>query len=341
MVMCRTPECAKAPVPTCSGRIWERLSRSRRTEGVNTWSTRVSLEVHSMRSSADRSTCCSWPATTKTTFAEPYADGRVFGTDKLTGHREGAIMNSWPATPSDGVPEEIDGVNVLQRSGLFESGTPVEPDLDRQFTKVVGFWAPRRWLTPETMDVDGMVGGDRGNHPHKGPRRLRRPGHQQSAPRRAVGGMLRAEQHRHPTGHSRATPLGIRTTRLLRRRAVIPDGRRRGALHLFQHLDRDRRSIPHPRGVDRRGRPRVQGTLLLHPPMPLRPRRVHHPSPSGVHVLRRYSRGPPGTVLTAFQQTIAPEEWSELFGAEGSRHHEPLNLAIIDVQDIESAAPFV
>ncbi len=158
MVMCRTPECAKAPVPTCSGRIWERLSRSRRTEGVNTWSTRVSLEVHSMRSSADRSTCCSWPATTKTTFAEPYADGRVFGTDKLTGHREGAIMNSWPATPSDGVPEEIDGVNVLQRSGLFESGTPVEPDLDRQFTKVVGFWAPRRWLTPETMDVDGMVG---------------------------------------------------------------------------------------------------------------------------------------------------------------------------------------
>jgi len=60
-----------------------------------------------------------------------------------------------------------------------------------------------------------------------------------------------------------------------------------------------------------------------------------------VHVLRRYARGPPGTVLTAFQQTIAPEEWSELFGAEGSRHHEPLNLAIIDVQDIESAAPFV
>ena len=65
---------------------------SRRTKGVNTSSTRVSLEVHSMRSSADGSTCRSWPATTKTTFAEPCTDGRVFGTDKLTGHREGAAI---------------------------------------------------------------------------------------------------------------------------------------------------------------------------------------------------------------------------------------------------------
>ena len=46
-------------------------------------------------------------------------------------------------------------------------------------------------------------------------------------------------------------------------------------------------------------------------------------------------------VLTTFRQTIAPEEWGELFGAEGSRHHEPLDLAIVDVQDIENAAPFV
>ena len=54
-------------------------------------------------------------------------------------------------------PTEIDGVNVLQRNGLSDAGTPVEPGLDRQFIKVVGFWAPRRWVTPETMDVDGLV----------------------------------------------------------------------------------------------------------------------------------------------------------------------------------------
>jgi uncharacterized protein YutE (UPF0331/DUF86 family) len=46
-------------------------------------------------------------------------------------------------------------------------------------------------------------------------------------------------------------------------------------------------------------------------------------------------------VLTAFRQTIAPEEWRELFGDDGSRHHEPVDLAMVDVQDIESAAPFV
>ena len=46
-------------------------------------------------------------------------------------------------------------------------------------------------------------------------------------------------------------------------------------------------------------------------------------------------------VLTAFRQTITAEEWGELFGADGSRHHEPLDLAIVDVQDIESAAPYV
>ena len=54
-------------------------------------------------------------------------------------------------------PTEIDGINLLQRNGLFDAGTPVQPDLDRRFTKLVGFWAPRRWLTTETMDLDGMV----------------------------------------------------------------------------------------------------------------------------------------------------------------------------------------
>jgi hypothetical protein len=46
-------------------------------------------------------------------------------------------------------------------------------------------------------------------------------------------------------------------------------------------------------------------------------------------------------VLTTFRQTIAPEEWDEIFGEKGSRHHEPLDLAIVDVEDIEKAAPFV
>jgi hypothetical protein len=30
-------------------------------------------------------------------------------------------------------PREIDGINLLQRNGLFDAGTPVQPDLDRRF----------------------------------------------------------------------------------------------------------------------------------------------------------------------------------------------------------------
>jgi hypothetical protein len=30
-------------------------------------------------------------------------------------------------------PTEIDGINLLQRNGLFDAGTPVQPDLDRRF----------------------------------------------------------------------------------------------------------------------------------------------------------------------------------------------------------------
>lgn len=46
-------------------------------------------------------------------------------------------------------------------------------------------------------------------------------------------------------------------------------------------------------------------------------------------------------LLSTFRQTIAPEEWDDLFRATGSRHHERLDLAIVDVREIENAAPFV
>jgi hypothetical protein len=41
-------------------------------------------------------------------------------------------------------PTAIDGINVRRFNGLFDVGTPVRPNLDRRFTKLVGFWAPRR-----------------------------------------------------------------------------------------------------------------------------------------------------------------------------------------------------
>jgi len=46
-------------------------------------------------------------------------------------------------------------------------------------------------------------------------------------------------------------------------------------------------------------------------------------------------------VLTKFRQTIVADEWDDLFGATGTRHHEALDLIIVDVQDIENATPFI
>jgi hypothetical protein len=68
-------------------------------------------------------------------------------------HDTGVVTSDTPGWR----PTEIDGINVPQRNGLREAGRPVEPGLERQFIKVVGFCAPRRWVTPETMDVDGLV----------------------------------------------------------------------------------------------------------------------------------------------------------------------------------------
>jgi hypothetical protein len=51
---------------------------------------------------------------------------------------------------------DVDGISV-QGDGLPDVATPAEPELDTRFTKLVGFWAPLRWVTPEEMDVDGLV----------------------------------------------------------------------------------------------------------------------------------------------------------------------------------------
>jgi hypothetical protein len=100
-------------------------------------------------------------------------------------------------------------------------GSPVH---DRQFTKVVGFWAPRRWLTAETMDVDGLVAEieatvrTRGLVAYDGQviTSLRRVG-----PWEACFEQVSIDT---PLDIPRATPLGTRTARLLRRRAALPDG---------------------------------------------------------------------------------------------------------------------
>ena len=237
-------------------------------------------------------------------------------------------------------PTEIDGVNVLQRSGLFEAGTPVEPDLDRQFIKVVGFWAPRRWVTPETMDVDGLVAEieeivrTRGLVAYDGQviTSLRRIGQWEECFEPGAGTQRDIPRRRHWGPEQRAF-FGVEQP------YQMADDEGPFTYSSVAMEIADPYLIPGEliAGVVHGSRERCSFTCpchYAHVVYTTRHRLVCM-SCGATHLVLREP------VLTAFRQTIAPEDWDELFGAEGSRHHEPLDLAIVDVQDIESAAPFI
>ena len=243
--------------------------------------------------------------------------------------------------PSEWRPAETDGINVLQRDGLFDAGTSAEPDLDRRFIKVVGFWAPRRWLTSETMDVDGLVAEIEEIVRTRG--------------LVAYDGQVITSLRPRRAWEAYFEPVSIDALR------DIPERRHWGPeQHAFFGVEQPYQmaddegpftyssiatEIADPyltpgeliAGVVHGSRERCPFTCpchYAHVVYTTRHRLVCM-SCGATHLVLREP------VLTAFQQTIAPEEWDELFGAEGSRHHEPLDLAIVDVQDIESAAPFV
>jgi hypothetical protein len=238
-------------------------------------------------------------------------------------------------------PTEVDGINLLQRNGLFEAGTPVQAHVDRRFTKVVGFWAPRRWLTPETMDIDGMVAeieeivGTRGLVAYDGQviTSLRRVG-----PWEACFEAVSIE-----------TPLDIP-----KRRPWGPEQRAFfGVGNPYQIADDDgpftwssiSTVIADPylapgeliAGVIHGANERCFYTCPCHytDVVYTTRHRLVCMSCGATHIVLKEP------VLTSFRQTISPEEWDDLFGATGSRHHEPVELAIVDVQDIENGAPFV
>jgi len=237
-------------------------------------------------------------------------------------------------------PTEVDGITLLQRNGLFECGTPVQPGLDRRFTKVVGFWAPRRWLTPQTMDVDGMVAEieeiveTRGFVAYDGQviTSLRRVG-----PWEACFEAVSIE-----------TPLDIPE-----RRHWGPEQRAYfGLADPYQMADDGpftwssiSTGIADPyltpgeliAGVIHGANERCFYTCPCHyaDVVYTTRHRLVCMSCGATHVVLREP------VLTTFRQTISPKEWDDLFSAAGSRHHEPVDLAIVDVQDIEKAAPFI
>lgn len=235
---------------------------------------------------------------------------------------------------------EFDGINVPQRSDLFDVGTPVEPDVDRQFIKYVGFWAPRRWVTPEMMDVDGLVAEieeivrTRGLVAYDG---------------QVITSLRPVREWEEYFEPGTNTQLDIP-----RRRHWGPEQRAFFGIEQPYQMSDDEGPFTNSSvaveiadpyldpgeliaGVIHGSRERCVFTCPCHNDdvVYTTRHRLVCMSCGATHLVLREP------VLTTFRQTIAPEEWDELFGAEGSHHHEPLDLAVVDVQDIESGAPFV
>ena len=237
-------------------------------------------------------------------------------------------------------PTEVDGINLLQRNGLFEAGTPVQPGVDRQFTKVVGFWAPRRWLTPENMDVDGMVAEieeivkTRGLVAYDGQviTSLRRVGPWEACFEAvSIDTLLDIPNRRH-WGPEQRAHFGVENPY-----QMADDGPFTSSSISTGIADPYLAPGELIAGVIHGANERCFYTCPCHyaDVVYTTRHRLVCMSCGATHVVLKEP------VLTAFRQTIAPEEWDDLFSATGSRHHEQLDLAIVDVQDIENAAPFV
>jgi len=236
---------------------------------------------------------------------------------------------------------EAEGIDALQRGGRSDTGSPVEPHPDRQATRTVGFLVPRRWLTAETIDVDGMGAEIEEIVRTKG--------------LIAYDGQVITSLRRVGPWEEWFEPSSIDTPREIPERLHWGDEQRAffGVEQPYQMADDEspftdswisaENADPYLTpgeliaGVIHGARERCYFTCSCHyaDVVYTTRHRLVCMSCGATHVVLREP------VLTTFRQTIAPEEWDELFGSEGSRHHEPLDLAIVDVQDIESAAPFV
>lgn len=236
---------------------------------------------------------------------------------------------------------EVDGVQLSQRTGLFDVGTPVEANMDRRLTKLVTFLAPRRWLTRATMNVEGMVAeieetvSTRGLITHDGQvlNSLRRVGPWEACfEGMSIDSPLEDVVQRN-WGVQQQTFFGLKQPFQM---ADDPDWFTSSSLSVRiadPYLSPEELIV----GVIHGSREQHFFTCPCHYAQVVYTtrHRLVCMSCGATHVVLRKP------VLTRFRNALVPEEWDELFGEGGGRNHEPLDLAIVDVQDVERAAPYV
>ena len=235
----------------------------------------------------------------------------------------------------------VDGMELLQQVGSFDVGTPVQHGLDERFRKTVSFWVPRRWVTAETMDVEGVVAeleeivSARGLLTPDGQvlTSLRRTGPWEASfeastidarfdpPARRTWGVEQRDFFAIEDPYQMVDDEGPFTWSSIH--TTIADS--------YLTLDERIAAVVHGR------RDRCNFTCPCHYAQVAYTtrHRLVCMSCGATHLVLREP------VLSTFGRTVTAEEWDELFGIAGSRHHEPLDLAIVDVQDLEAATPYV
>ena len=236
------------------------------------------------------------------------------------------------------VPIEVDGIRLLQQHGLFDVGSPERAGTGSQFKKVVGFWAPRRWLTSQTMDVQGLVEEIEDIVRRKGfitcdgqvITSLDRAGPWEATFEAASIDVPLEVPKRREWDRDQRTFFGVAepyqmaddegpftsscVSTVIVDSYLSPGEMIAGLVHGAR--ERGLFTCPcHYASVTYTTRHRLVCMMC-----------------GSTHVVLRQP------LLSTFRQTVTAEEWAELFDLAGSRHHEPLDLAIVDVANVENSS---
>jgi hypothetical protein len=229
-------------------------------------------------------------------------------------------------------------MDLYQRVGRFDVDAPVVPDRDTTFIKAVRFWAPRRWLSPETMDVEGFVTEieeivkTRGFITWDGQvlTSLARVGPWEACFEAISVEMALDIPERQPWGPEQGKYFGLEQPYQMADDPGPFTGSSVNTGIVEPYLAPGELIVGIVRGVT----DRCFFTCPCHYDSVVYT--THHRlvcmTCGATHVVLREP------LATTPRQTLTAEDWVQLFDVKGTRHHEAVDLVVVDVPEIEAAS---
>lgn len=231
----------------------------------------------------------------------------------------------------------VDGVELYQRVGSFDVGNPRVSREGEPFVKIVGFWAPRRWLSAETMDIEGLVAEIEETVRTRG---------FVTSDGQVLTSLARVEPW-NATFEARSidTPLDVPARRIwgeeqqsffgVKSPYQMADDPGPFTWSSISVVIADPYLTPGEliAGVVDGVKDGCEFTCPCHHSTVVYTTR-HRLVCMMCGATHRVFSEP---VLTTFRQTITAEDWRDLFDPDGQRRHESIDLVTVDVQEVEAA----